>query len=108
MEIFLLIARLLLAGVFGVAGVAKATDRTGSRQAMIEFGVPEKLAGSLGWGLPYVEMLVAIALLPLATAWWGAVGGVALLSLFTIGIAVNLARGEKPDCGFFGFLYAYS
>src|SRR5262245_30467847 len=106
MEIFLLIARLLLAGVFGVAGVAKATDKAGSRKAMIGFGVPEALAGPLGRGLPYIEMLVAIALIPLATAWWGAVGSLALLGMFTIAIAVKLALGEAPDCHCFGQLHS--
>lgn len=39
MDIVLLLARLLLAVVFVVAGLAKLVDRAGSRQALIDFGV---------------------------------------------------------------------
>src|SRR5262249_15746129 len=106
MEILLLIARLLLAGVFGVAGAAKAVDKAGSRQAMIGFGVPETLAGPLGRGLPYIERLVAFALVAVAIAWWGAVAALALLGIFTIAITVKIARGESPDCHCFGQLHS--
>ena len=40
MDAALLIARLVLAGVFTLAGVAKLSDLKGSRQAIIDFGVP--------------------------------------------------------------------
>ena len=40
MDAALLIARLLLAAVFTLAGVAKLSDLKGSRQAIIDFGVP--------------------------------------------------------------------
>ncbi len=56
MDVVLLIARLLLALVFIVAGVAKLTDRTGSRQALIDFGVPSALASPLGVLLPLAEL----------------------------------------------------
>ena len=47
MDTTLLIARLLLALVFLVAGAAKLTDRAGSRQAVIDFGLPKSLAAPL-------------------------------------------------------------
>jgi methylamine dehydrogenase accessory protein MauD len=102
----LLIARLLLAGVFLVAGVAKLADRAGSRKAMIDFGVPTALATPLAVLLPLAELGVAISLIPVATAWWGAVGALGLLLLFVVGITVNLARGRKPDCHCFGQLHS--
>ena len=40
----LLIARLLLASVFALAGVAKLADRAGSKQAIVDFGVPAPLS----------------------------------------------------------------
>ena len=40
LDTFLLIARVVLAAVFGVAGVAKLADRTGSRSSLTQFGVP--------------------------------------------------------------------
>jgi thiol-disulfide isomerase/thioredoxin/uncharacterized membrane protein YphA (DoxX/SURF4 family) len=106
MEIVLLIARLILAVVFGVAGIAKAVDRDGTRKALIGFGATEKLAASLWWGLPFAEILVAVALLPITTAWFGGVGALTLLLIFTVGIAVNLARGQSPDCHCFGQLHS--
>jgi peroxiredoxin len=106
MEIVLLIARLILAIVFGIAGIAKAVDRDGTRKALIDFGAPERLATSLWWGLPLIEILVAVALLPLDSAWFGGIGALALLLIFTIGIGVNLARGQSPDCHCFGQLHS--
>jgi peroxiredoxin len=102
----LLIARGLLALVFAVAGTAKLADREGSRQAIVDFGVPSALATPLGLLLPLAELAVAAALLPASTAWWGALGALALLSAFVVGISVNLARGRKPDCHCFGQLHS--
>src|SRR5215212_6599034 len=106
MPIVLLVACLLLALVFFVAGVAKLADRSGSRQSAIDFGLPPSLAPLLGVLLPLCELVVAAALLPTATAWWGAVGALALLLLFVAGIGTNLALGRKPDCHCFGQLHS--
>jgi methylamine dehydrogenase accessory protein MauD len=105
-DIALLIARLLLALVFVVAGVTKLADRAGTRQAVVDFGVPAPLATPLGIFLPLAELAVAAALIPTSTAWWGAVGALALLLLFVAGIGINLARGHKPDCHCFGQLHS--
>lgn len=102
----LFVARLLLALVFLVAGFAKLADRAGSRQGLIDFGVPKSLANSLGILLPLAELAVAVALIPTSAAWWGAVGALALLLLFVVGIGINLARGRKPDCHCFGQLHS--
>jgi hypothetical protein len=37
---------------------------------------------------------------------WGALGALALLSVFVVGISVNLARGRTPDCHCFGQLHS--
>jgi peroxiredoxin/uncharacterized membrane protein YphA (DoxX/SURF4 family) len=105
-ETALLIARLLLALVFALAGAAKLADRRGSKQAIVDFGVPAALASSLGILLPLAELAVAAALMPASTAWWGAVGALVLLSVFVVGIGINLARGHKPDCRCFGQLHS--
>jgi thiol-disulfide isomerase/thioredoxin len=101
-----LLGRLLLALVFAVAGAAKLADREGSRQAIVDFGVPSALAAPLGLLLPLAELAVAATLLPASTAWWGALGALALLSVFVVGISLNLARGRKPDCHCFGQLHS--
>jgi uncharacterized membrane protein YphA (DoxX/SURF4 family) len=74
-----LVARLLLAGVFAIAGLAKLADRSGSRQAVIDFGLPSSYAGPLSILLPLVELAVAAALIPTSTAVWGAIGALVLL-----------------------------
>jgi thiol-disulfide isomerase/thioredoxin/uncharacterized membrane protein YphA (DoxX/SURF4 family) len=104
MDIALLLARWLLAAVFVVAGLAKLADRAGSRQALIEFGVPATLAPPLGILLPLAEIAIAAALLPTISAWWGALGALMCLLLFTAGIGINLARGHRPACHCFGQL----
>jgi methylamine dehydrogenase accessory protein MauD len=104
MDATLLGARLVLALVFTVAGVAKLADRADSRRAIVDFGVPATLAGPLGTLLPIAELAVAAALISVETAWLGAVGALLLLSLFALAIGANLARGRKPDCRCFGQL----
>src|SRR5215208_75573 len=106
MTLLLLIARLLLAGIFAVAGMAKLADREGSRRAVVDFGLPSALAAPLGLLLPLAELAVTASLLPASTAWWGALGALALLSLFVVGITYNLARGRTPDCHCFGQLHS--
>src|SRR2546421_1467445 len=106
MDIVLLLARLLLAIVFIVSGLAKLVDRAGSRQAMIDFGVPAQLATPFGILLPLAELALVVALIPRASAWWGALGALVLLLLFISGISYNLARGRTPDCHCFGQLHS--
>jgi peroxiredoxin len=97
---------LLLALVFAVPGAAKLADRRGSRQTLVDFGVPSALAAPLGLLLPLAELAVAATLLPASTAWWGALGALALLSVFIVGISINLARGRTPECHCFGQLHS--
>ena len=106
MDVALLLARLLLAAVFMVAGATKLADREGSRRALVEFGVPSPLASPLAVLLPLAEVAVAAALIPAATAWWGAAGALVLLLLFVAAIAANLARGRKAECHCFGQLHS--
>lgn len=106
MEIVLFFARSFLALVFGAAGIAKAADARGSRRALIGFGVPDKLATPLAWCLPFAEILIALALIPVTTAWVGSIAAFSLLLIFAVGIAVNLASGKSPDCHCFGQLHS--
>jgi len=106
MTLLILIARLLLCAVFLVAGLAKLADLAGSRQAMRDFGVPERLADAFGVLLPLAELAVAVALLIPLIAWWGAIGALALLLIFVAGIGYNLAQGRTPDCHCFGQLHS--
>ena len=106
MAVGLLICRLLLAAVFLVAGLAKLADLSGSRQAVRDFGIPARLAAPLGGVLPLAELAVAVALVLVGSAWWGALGALLLLLLFAAGIGVNLAQGRHPDCHCFGQVHS--
>jgi uncharacterized membrane protein YphA (DoxX/SURF4 family)/peroxiredoxin len=102
----LVIARLFLAVVFIVAGVAKFTDRPGTRQALADFDVPRHLARLLLLLLPAAELAAATALVFPTTARWGAAGSLVLLALFVVGLTRVLRRGEAPDCHCFGQLHS--
>src|ERR1700689_2127288 len=102
----LVVARLGLAAVFFVAGVAKLADRPGTRQALANFDVPPRLAGPLLLLLPAAELAAATALVFPTTARWGAAGSLLLLALFVVGLTRVLRRGEAPDCHCFGQLHS--
>jgi thiol-disulfide isomerase/thioredoxin len=105
-EVLLSAGRIVLAGVFLVAGVAKLLDREGTRAALQDFGAPATLTGPLALALPLAELGVAALLIPTATAVAGAVGALALLALFSAAIALSLARGHAPECHCFGQLHS--
>ncbi|MGZ4398061.1 MAG: MauE/DoxX family redox-associated membrane protein, partial [Gaiellaceae bacterium] len=106
MDVALLIARLVLAAVFGVAGLAKLADQPGARTALAGFGLPDALAVPGAVVLPIVELVVAGALLPSASAAWGGAAAFALLAAFSAAIAVAMARGRAPECHCFGQLHS--
>ena len=106
MDTALLLARLILAAVFAVSGVAKLVDVAGSRRALEGFGVPARLAVPGGVLLPVAELAIAVLLLPVATAWWAGLAALLLLLAFVAGIGYNLARGRAPDCHCFGQLHS--
>src|SRR4051812_13247776 len=102
----LLLGRAVLAGVFGLAALAKLADREGSSVALREFGVPTRFVAPLAVLLPAAELAVAVTLLLTPTARGGAVGALVLLVLFITAIGANVARGRQPDCHCFGQLHS--
>jgi peroxiredoxin len=106
MDAGLLIVRLILAGILSAAGAAKLADPSGSKKAVIDFGVPSAVAPQVAVLLPLAELSAAVLLLPAATAWWGAIGSLVLLLAFVAAIAANLMQGRKPDCHCFGQLHS--
>lgn len=98
----LLVVRFGLAAVFAVAGLAKLRDPRGTRNSLMEFGVPTRLTPVIVVLLPLAELVCAIALLRHRWAVSGAAGAIALLAVFSVGITANLARGRAPDCHCFG------
>lgn len=104
--LFLLLLRLTLAAVFAVAAVGKLADRPGTRAAVISFGAPARVAGAIALGLALAELAVAVALLLPGSTVAGALGALLLLALFSVAIAINLARGRRPDCHCFGQVHS--
>lgn len=102
MDLALLLIRLLLAGIFLVSGLARLVDRPGSHQALLDFGAPAWLARPGAVLLPLSELAVAGLLLLTVSAWWGALGSLALLMFFTAAVGYHLARGRTPRCHCFG------
>ncbi len=106
MEIVLLTARLFLAAILVIAGVAKAADSAGTRNALIGFGVSARLSAPMGWLLPAVEIGVATVLIPLNTAWIGGICALVLMMIFSAAISVSLLRGRTTECNCFGQLHS--
>ncbi|HTT95471.1 MAG TPA: MauE/DoxX family redox-associated membrane protein [Solirubrobacterales bacterium] len=102
MQSALLVLRLLLAAVFVVAAVGKARDQAGTRRSLESFGVPRAFAPAAAVVLPAAELAIAVALVPVAIAWWAALAALFLLIVFTVAIAVGLRRGVEAECHCFG------
>jgi uncharacterized membrane protein YphA (DoxX/SURF4 family) len=96
-------ARLVLGGVFVVAGVLKAVDPQSSVAAVGAYRLlPASLATIVGWGLPFAEIALGLLLLAgIATRAVAAVAGL-LLVIFIAGVVSAAARGLSIDCGCFG------
>src|SRR3954454_4906046 len=103
-----LAVRLVLAGVFLVAGVGKLTDLPGFRETLRAFGASERLVPIGAVALPIAELATAAALLVQPLAIWGAAAALLLLTAFTGAIVNALARGDAPDCGWLGPLQSAS
>jgi methylamine dehydrogenase accessory protein MauD len=104
--VIVLLVRVALAAVFAAAGYFKLADRTGTRQTLSELRVPFRLTGALAVAIPLAELAIAAALVPNATAPWGALGALALLAVFSLGIAFALVHDRRPDCNCFGTLHS--
>jgi thiol-disulfide isomerase/thioredoxin/uncharacterized membrane protein YphA (DoxX/SURF4 family) len=106
MEMLLLFVRLSLAGVFGLAGFTKLFDPAGSEKAFDDFGVPKTIAKPLIYLLPAVEFVIAVSLLFIESSWFGAIAAGALLTVFSIGMLYQMARGNSPECHCFGQIHS--
>jgi peroxiredoxin len=102
----LILVRLGLASVFVVAGLAKVFDRRGSRRALEDFNIPQRLVGTFVVLLPMAELATAGAMLFAATARIGGAAALVLLAVFVVGLIQALRRGQAPDCHCFGQVHS--
>ncbi|TDT95740.1 methylamine utilization protein MauE [Streptomyces sp. 846.5] len=96
-------ARLGLAVVWAWAGLAKISDPEAAAQAVRAYRLlPEALVKPFGYGLPFLEIALAVLLLVgLGTRVAAALSGLLLL-VYIGSIASVWARGISIDCGCFG------
>lgn len=102
MDYWVWVARLVLAVVFGLSAWGKLTDGAGTRKAVGEFGIPLSWVPAVAWGLPTVEAVVAVAVLPPWTAAAAALVAILLLGMFTGAVVRLLKQGKRPVCSCFG------
>lgn len=98
-----LVVRLVVGGVWIVAGGLKLGDPAASVRAVRAYDLlPETVVPSVGHLLPVLEVVVGLCLvgglLTRATALVSAL----LFAAFTVGIASAWVRGLQIDCGCFG------
>jgi uncharacterized membrane protein YphA (DoxX/SURF4 family) len=98
-----LLARLVVGGVWVVAGWLKIPDPAESVRAVRAYDLlPEAVVPAVGYGLPALEVVIGLLLVVgLATRLTAAVSAV-LMVAFIIGISAAWARGLQIDCGCFG------
>jgi uncharacterized membrane protein YphA (DoxX/SURF4 family) len=98
-----LACRILMAIVLGYAGYSKVTEPLAAARAVRAYQIlPESVVTPVGYGLPFLELILALLLLVgLATRFSGAAAALLML-VFIAGIASVWARGISIDCGCFG------
>jgi protein-disulfide isomerase/uncharacterized membrane protein YphA (DoxX/SURF4 family) len=96
-------ARLLLAVVWAWAAVSKLGDPAASVRAVRAYQIlPEWLAKGVGYGLPFLELGLALLLVIGLATRLAAVLSAAMLVVFLAGIVSAAARGLQIECGCFG------
>jgi uncharacterized membrane protein YphA (DoxX/SURF4 family) len=102
-EWFGTLARLVVGGVWLVAGLVKVSDGAESVRAVRAYRIlPESIVPTVGHALPALEIVVGLALVAGALTRGAAVVSALLQVAFIVGIASAWARGLQIECGCFG------
>jgi uncharacterized membrane protein YphA (DoxX/SURF4 family) len=97
------LCRLVVGGVWLVAGALKLPDPAGNVRAVRAYRLlPEVVVPIFGHALPVIEILVGGCLVLGLVTRVVALTSAALLAAFVIGIASAWARGLSIECGCFG------
>lgn len=97
------LARLFLAGVFIWAGWPKFTDSEGTVRSVRAFELlPEAVVRPFAYGLPLVELLLALLLILGLVTRIAAVATAGMMVMFMFGISWAWAKGLSIECGCFG------
>src|SRR5437764_80635 len=87
-DVGLLVARIVVGGIFVIAGLTKVGDPGGFATSIRGFGLmPEPLVVPFAFIVPWLEILVGLYLLTGFLTWIGAIGSGLLLITFIVAIA---------------------
>jgi uncharacterized membrane protein YphA (DoxX/SURF4 family) len=96
-------ARLVVGGVWLVAGFAKIGDPESSVRAVRAYQlVPDPLERTVGYALPLLEICLGLLLVAGLALRLAAIASAVLLIGFIVGISAAWARGLQIECGCFG------
>ena len=96
-------ARVVVGGVFVVAGALKIPDPAAAVRAVRAYQLlPEPLVAPVAFGLPVIEIAVGLALVLGVFVRTAAIAAAVLLIVFLVGVGSAWARGLQIDCGCFG------
>lgn len=98
-----LACRLLGALIFATAAAGKLRHRHELAGVVANYRLlPESLAAAAGWAILALEILTALSLASGTRLEAGTALAIALLCVFALAMAINLARGRREiDCGCF-------
>ena len=97
------VARVILAAVFFYAALSKLGEpRTFLRAVRAYQATPEWLSQAIAYGLPVLELCLAVVLLVGVASRLAAFVSAVLFVVFLIGIVQAWGRGLKLECGCFG------
>ena len=96
--------RIGLAGLFAFAGIMKLKDPSAFAIEIHNYQVWPSTAPVVAATLPFIEVVLAAALLFGRGLWLraGALAGAVVLGVFTVAVASVVYRGINVDCGCFG------
>ena len=95
--------RLVLGVVLLVAGTAKVIDPQASVAAVRAYELlPGGLVTVVGWGLPFLELVLGVLLLAGIAVRPAALAAAVLLAAFVAAVGSAATRGLSIDCGCFG------
>ena len=99
--VYVLAARLLMAGIFLTGGIDQWRDRVTFEGVVAGYALlPAGLVSVVALLLPLAEIGAGLGLLVPAAQTWAAAFGLGLLTLVTTAVVINLARGRSDiDCG---------
>ncbi len=98
-----LVVRVVLAAVWAWAALAKIGNPRRFVQVVRAYdATPEWLSKAIGYGLPTLELVLAVLLLLGLITRYAAAVSAALLVVFLVGIVQAAARGLELQCGCFG------